>query len=102
MSFQDKTLTCVDCGAQFVFTAAEQEFYAQKGFTNEPKRCKDCREKKKNEMGGGSRGRGGPREMFKTVCSNCGNEALVPFMPKDGRPVLCDNCFKQQRAGGMN
>ncbi len=45
--FTDKTLTCVDCGKEFVFTASEQEFYAEKGFTNEPKRCKECRAAKK-------------------------------------------------------
>jgi CxxC-x17-CxxC domain-containing protein len=43
MSFQDKSLTCVDCGQSFVFTVGEQEFYAQKGFQNEPKRCKSCK-----------------------------------------------------------
>ena len=43
MSYADKTLTCRDCNQPFVFTAGEQEFYAQKGFTNEPTRCGDCR-----------------------------------------------------------
>lgn len=47
--YQDKTIKCVDCGKEFVFTARDQEFYHEKGFTNEPKRCKDCREKKKIE-----------------------------------------------------
>src|SRR3989338_7610286 len=93
MAFQDKTLTCSDCGKAFVFTADQQDFYAKKGFSNEPKRCPDCRVARKAQMGGG--GRGGPKEMFKTTCSNCGGEALVPFMPKGDRPVLCDNCFKQ-------
>lgn len=43
---QDKTIVCKDCGAEFTFTAREQEFYASKGFT-EPIRCKECRDKKK-------------------------------------------------------
>ncbi|OGC50959.1 zinc-binding protein [candidate division WWE3 bacterium RIFCSPHIGHO2_01_FULL_40_23] len=90
---QDKTLTCVDCGREFVFTAAEQDFYAQKGFTNEPKRCPDCRAAKKNSMG---RNRG-PRQMYETVCSNCGGKATVPFEPKGDKPVLCDNCFRQMK-----
>ena len=47
--YQDKTLVCKDCGKEFVFTAGEQEFYAQNGFANEPKRCKACRDRKKNE-----------------------------------------------------
>ena len=45
--FKDKTLSCLDCGTEFIFSANEQEFYAEKGFTNEPKRCKECRDKKK-------------------------------------------------------
>ena len=47
--YEDKTLVCKDCGAEFVFTAGEQEFYKEKGFDNEPKRCKACRDRKKNE-----------------------------------------------------
>ena len=47
--YTDKTIKCVDCGTEFVFTARDQEFYAEKGFTNEPKRCKTCRDKKKAE-----------------------------------------------------
>ena len=71
--YEDKTLKCKDCGADFVFTAGEQEFYAQNGFTNEPKRCKACRDAKKN---GGAK-----REMFTAVCAGCGGEAKVPFQP---------------------
>jgi hypothetical protein len=46
--FTDKTLKCKDCGADFVFTAGEQAFYKEKGFQNEPTRCKDCRQARKN------------------------------------------------------
>jgi hypothetical protein len=52
MSFADKTLTCRDCGVDFVFTSGEQEFYAQKGFTNEPTRCPSCRQQRKTSGGG--------------------------------------------------
>lgn len=45
--YKDKTIKCLDCGKEFIFTARDQEFYAEKGFNNEPKRCKDCREKRK-------------------------------------------------------
>jgi CxxC-x17-CxxC domain-containing protein len=58
MSYADKTLTCRDCGTQFVFTAGEQEFYAQKGFTNEPTRCASCRQARKQSSGRGSGGYG--------------------------------------------
>lgn len=45
----DKTLTCKDCNSEFVFTQGEQDFYAEKGFTNEPQRCPDCRAAKKQQ-----------------------------------------------------
>lgn len=87
---QDKTLTCKDCGAEFVFTASEQDFFAERGFTNEPQRCKACRDARKN--GGAPR-----REMFTTRCSSCGGEAKVPFQPRDDRPVYCSDCYSNQR-----
>jgi|SRR3989338_4700063 len=93
MDFQDKVLTCVDCGKEFVFTAAEQEFYAQKGFQNEPKRCKDCRQVKKQDF----RARSGNREMHTVTCSNCGKETQVPFKPVLDKPVYCDECFAQMK-----
>ena len=46
--YEDKTLICKECGKEFVFTAGEQEFYASKGFENEPQRCKACRQNRKN------------------------------------------------------
>src|SRR3712207_9139196 len=63
MSYADKTLTCRDCGTQFVFTAGEQEFYAQKGFTNEPTRCSSCRQARK-QGGGRSSGGYGDRDSY--------------------------------------
>ncbi|MDR0805116.1 MAG: zinc-ribbon domain containing protein [Oscillospiraceae bacterium] len=90
--FQDKTLICKDCGDEFVFTAGEQEFYKEKGFTNEPSRCKNCRDAKKN----GSRG--GNREFFIATCAECGGEAKLPFRPRDDRPVYCSDCFSKQKA----
>lgn len=90
---EDKTLTCRDCGENFEFTASEQDFYAEKGFENEPSRCKDCRIARKNEIGG----RSGPREMFDAVCAECGIDTKVPFQPKDDRPVYCSDCFAKRR-----
>ena len=80
--YEDKTLVCKDCGNEFVFTAGEQEFYASRGFENEPQRCKACRDARKNA------GRG-TREMFTAVCASCGKEARVPFKPREDRPVYC-------------
>ncbi len=95
--YTDETLTCVDCGRAFQFTASEQEFFASKGFTNKPSRCGDCRAARKAAGGGrsGSRGGGygGQREMFKATCSQCGGVAEVPFEPRGDKPVYCRDCF---------
>ena len=107
--YTDKILVCADCNQQFVFTASEQDFYSQRGFT-EPKRCGACREARKASRpdGGGSRSGGfgasggggydrGPREMFPATCSNCGKSTEVPFRPTTGKPVLCGDCFRSAR-----
>jgi CxxC-x17-CxxC domain-containing protein len=127
--YSDKNLTCADCGQEFVFTASEQDFYAQRGFT-EPRRCPSCRASRKaarastgagygsgsdyGSAGGGYSAGGsysaggyggggygnrdrGTREMFTATCSNCGNEARVPFRPTSGKPVYCSDCFRTMR-----
>ena len=88
MAYQDIVLQCADCGCDFEFTASEQEFYASKGLTNQPKRCKPCRNAKK-----GSRGGSFQKRMYDVVCSNCGEDAQVPFKPSNDRPVLCKTCY---------
>ena len=88
--YEDKTLVCKDCGNEFVFTAGEQELYAEKGFQNEPQRCKECRTARKNA------GKAA-REMFTTVCAKCGKEAKVPFQPSTDRPVYCSACFAEMK-----
>lgn len=85
MSFADKTLKCKDCGADFVFTSGEQEFYAEKGFQNEPTRCKDCRNAKKGKTA---------REYHDVTCSDCGCATRVPFKPTGDKPVYCSDCYK--------
>jgi CxxC-x17-CxxC domain-containing protein len=92
----DKNLTCRDCGASFVFTVSEQEFFASKGFTNEPSRCPDCRAARKADGGGRGGYSSGPREMHTTTCASCGKEAQVPFVPRGDRPVYCSDCFQNQ------
>lgn len=98
----DKTLKCVDCGTEFVFTEAQQERFRELGFTNEPKRCGPCRaeKKKRNSKNGGKQGeqKSGPRELFTVECDECGGEARVPFKPSGGRPVYCSTCFEKRRA----
>ncbi len=95
MEYQDRILKCVDCGAEFVFTAGEQAFYADKGFRNEPKRCKSCKQKRAESQG---QRPGGVRAETRTFCSQCGKETTVPFKPTQGRPVYCRECFQQRRS----
>ena len=98
--FTDRILKCVDCGADFVFTAGEQRFFYDKNFRNEPRRCKSCKNKRSTRGGGG----GGGRKVETTAtCSQCGKQTTVPFNPTQGRPVYCRECFLQRRgaaAGG--
>lgn len=98
MEFTDKTLVCSDCGAEFTFTAGEQEFYASRGFTNEPRRCKACRESRKQQRGDASH----PRELHEVVCANCGVTTQVPFNPREDRPVYCRDCFQAMKNNGGN
>ena len=100
MTYQEKSLQCSDCGATFTFTAEEQEFFASKGYTNDPKRCTSCREARKadrygNGGGFGSRPR---RQMFPAVCAQCGKDTEVPFEPREGRPVYCSDCYSAIKA----
>jgi len=99
MAFQDKTLTCKDCGAEFTFSVSEQEFYAEKGFQNDPARCPECRAARKRQRNGGgsSRGNMGNREMYSVTCAECGAETQVPFKPNNDRPVYCRDCYQKQR-----
>ena len=98
--YTDETLTCVDCGRSFPFTASEQEFFASKGFTNKPSRCSDCRAARKaagGGRGGSSYGGQRTREMFKATCTQCGGVAEVPFQPRGDKPIYCRDCFASRR-----
>ena len=127
----DRTLTCRDCGQAFTFTAGEQAFYSERGYS-EPLRCPSCRASRKQQRssggdsygggggyssgggyggdsyssgrsGGGGYGGGGdsynrgPRQMYPAVCSQCGKETEVPFQPTAGKPVYCQDCFRENR-----
>jgi CxxC-x17-CxxC domain-containing protein len=100
MAFEEKSLQCADCGATFPFTVEEQEFFASKGYTNDPKRCPSCRSNRRAERFGNSGGGGmsrGPRQMFPAVCAQCGKETEVPFQPRGDKPVYCRDCFVKNR-----
>jgi len=98
MAFKDKTLECSDCGNEFTFSAEEQEHFQSRGYTNEPKRCPECRQARKAERyGNGSHGYRAQRQMFPAVCADCGKETEVPFEPREGRPVYCRDCYSKVR-----
>ena len=101
MSYTDKNITCSDCGTVFTFTAGEQEQFASRGYTNEPKRCAACRATRKQNTSGssfGNRSAGGssaPRQMFAVKCATCGKDTQVPFEPRGDRPVYCSDCYRK-------
>jgi len=121
MEYEDRTIVCVDCGAEFIHSAADQARYAERNFTNDPKRCRTCRDKRKASGGGGGGGTGGgprrsfgggasrggaggggggPRQRFQAVCAECGQQTEVPFKPTEGRPVYCRACYESRKGGG--
>lgn len=101
----DQRIKCVDCGEEFLFTAGEQAFYATKGLTNAPTRCKPCRDLRKQQRHDGPSGAPGagrprpgpPRELHTAVCAECGAETQVPFAPVSDRPVYCKDCYESHR-----
>jgi len=114
VTYTDQVITCSDCGIDFVFSASEQEFFAEKGFSSAPKRCSSCRAQRR-AAGGGNGGAAasgygngggytggngfsrGPREMHDATCARCGNQTQVPFRPTGARPVYCSDCFRMMR-----
>ena len=123
--YTDRAIACLDCGQEFVFTSGEQEFYAQRGFTEPPKRCQSCRAARKAQRNtpstgadrgsyssgddransGGYDGGGAyaaaerrPRQLYDAVCAECGKTAQLPFQPTGSRPVYCSDCFQTRRA----
>jgi len=89
MDFEDKNITCKDCSNEFVWSAGEQKFYADKGLQNPPGRCPDCRKKAKEQKS---------TQKFSIICKECGKEGEVPFEPRNPNDVLCAECFSKKRA----
>ena len=93
MMFTDRTLTCISCGNEFVFSAEEQLFFQEKNFKNDPKRCRKCRAVRT--------GATVVRVETRVTCAVCGHETTVPFKPRQGRPVLCRVCFQQELSASV-
>ena len=94
--FQDRILTCRDCAGEFTFSSGEQTFFSSKGLLNDPQRCPACRAVAKR-----ARTDGGPREFHAAICGSCGGQAMVPFAPRNDRPVYCSTCFDKVRAASQ-
>ena len=103
MNYTDRSLTCVQCGTEFIFSAEDQEFHARRGY-QDPKRCPTCRAERRASVGGGYRSSYGgsydrpERQMYSATCARCGKEALVPFQPRGDKPVYCSDCYQPRSA----
>ena len=105
MSFQDKSIQCTDFGTTFAFSIEDQEFFQSKGYTNEPKRCPECRRARKlkrygndgNSYGNISYRYAPARVMFPMTCAGCGRSTEVPFRPHGDKPVYCSDCYRKVR-----
>ena len=110
MSFVDKTIVCVDCGAEFTFTANEQKQFADRGFTSDPKRCKPCRDARKATQASGNRdggnsignsaggaGGGGARRSFGGGGAGGGRSfgGGAGAGPRQMFPATCASCGQQ-------
>src|SRR4029453_253317 len=83
--YQDRSLSCRDCGEGFTFSAGRQAVFAQQGRAT-------AKRARANE---------GPREFHAAICGACGGQAIVPFAPRNDRPVYCSSCFDKVRAGTL-
>ena len=110
-NYADKTLSCVECGGEFVFTAGEQEFHQQKGFTNEPVAAQAAaRRGVRSAMADPTvRTRVAAVEAVTAALRASSSplpalpwqQARIPFQPRGDRPVYCSDCFRTQQAGGV-
>ncbi len=99
MAYEDRNLSCVECNSEFVFSADDQQYHAERGY-EDPKRCPSCRQAKRaggGGDGGGGGGYGGSRQMYDAVCADCGSACQVPFQPRQDRPVYCSDCFSKHK-----
>ena len=102
MTYEDRTLACVECDQSFTFSADDQAYHAERGYTNEPKRCPSCRQARRDRRTSDGFSDGysrAPREMHPVICAECGKNTTVPFQPRGDRPVYCSDCYSRQGGG---
>lgn len=93
---EDRTIDCIDCNSEFVWTAGEQTFYRDKNLKNPPKRCKECKQAKNRRIAAINDSMNSEikqRIEVQVNCAKCSNSTTVPFYPSQGRPVFCRSCF---------
>src|SRR6516165_1215494 len=96
---EDLLLTCSDCGQEFTFSSEDQAFFRERGYST-PKRCRACRQAKKNEQTGGGGYSWRESQGTTVVCAGCGKQTTVPFEPRGDRPVYCQDCYKSKKGSG--
>jgi len=102
---EDKTINCIDCSRDFVWTAGEQAFFRDKKLQNPPKRCKDCKQAKNDRLAAIAAAQtSGVRQRIEVSvkCARCGESTTVPFYPSQGRPVFCRSCFLEMNPSILN
>jgi CxxC-x17-CxxC domain-containing protein len=100
--FQDTSLSCIDCGNNFIWSAGEQLFFYDKGLKNPPKRCKPCKQAKNERLAAIAAAQvSGVKQRIEVIvnCAKCSNQTTVPFYPSQGRPVYCRSCFLAMNPG---
>ena len=96
--YEDKTLVCKDCGKEFVFTAGEQEFYAEKGFQNEPLRCKECRDARKASRGANNNARARCTRPF---ALSAAARRAYPLFPRTTVPSIAASASRRAEANNF-
>lgn len=94
--FEDRSIHCIDCDADFIWTAGEQAFFRDKNLQNPPKRCKECKQAKNLRLAAITASQeSGIRQRIEVIvnCAQCTESTTVPFYPSQGRPVYCRSCF---------
>lgn len=89
--FEDKTLTCEECGTDFVWDKSEQAYFAKKGFKKVPKRCRACRAERKNKE---EEEKAKEKEI---TCAKCGKKGVINQEISPDEEILCFDCYKEER-----
>ncbi|HSI88671.1 MAG TPA: zinc-ribbon domain containing protein [Pyrinomonadaceae bacterium] len=103
--FEDRSILCIDCDTDFVWTAGEQLFFRDKGLLNPPKRCKECKQAKNERLAAIAAAQSsGVKQRIEVAvkCARCSEGTTVPFYPSQGRPVYCRSCFLEMNPSVVN